>query len=87
MNKQEVKKLIKIIKICYSDWYSSLSASDKVALVELYEESFVNDDFELVNRAFLELLDECELAPTMYEIRKKITKIRQNEIIKNANKE
>ncbi|WP_265658352.1 hypothetical protein [Francisella philomiragia] len=82
MNKQEIDKLIQTTSLCYPDWYEKLSADDKNTQVEIYQQKFATDEFDVVNQALLELVDECELAPTMYEIRSRITKVRQSKQIK-----
>lgn len=57
MTREETASVLKIIKVSYPAFYSKFSASDMVAVLDLWSEMFAADDVQVVKVALYKLIE------------------------------
>lgn len=75
MNRQEVNRLLAILKANYSYAFKTLSTQEKRILVESWAFALREIDADIVMMAVMRLLKVCKWMPTVAEIRDEVKKI------------
>ena len=77
MNKQETIEILTTLFVAYPKIYKDFNDVDKRAVVNLWENQFKKDTYELVNRALNNLIATKIYAPTIADLKFEIDKIRR----------
>lgn len=75
MNKEEILKLIKMLKISYPSYFRELQDDEIVLMTQLWERKFGNYTLEQVSQAIDNLTSKSKYMPSISEILNEITLI------------
>ena len=81
MTKKEVVMVLAVLKSAYPHSFKELSADDNVAMVNLWERQFANEDAKIVSAAIDSLISirTVGYSPTIGEVKEEIRKIKTPE--------
>lgn len=72
MTREEVIKILTILKANYQNLYRNISKKEAEDIIELYQMMFKNCDYKLVNLAVAELINTFQYPPTIADIKNKM---------------
>lgn len=72
MNKQEISKIILLLKTSYPYAFKDMSSEDVESMVNLYQEMFKENTYKEVGQAIKNIINTSEYMPTIATIKNKI---------------
>lgn len=84
MNRDDVIKILSILKIAYPNFYKNISKEDAERTIELYQTMFCDCDTQIVITAIKELINSFKYPPTIADIKNKMYELYNNNNDKSA---
>lgn len=80
MNKMEVTKTLMVLKTSYPYAFKDMSKQETESMVNLYQEMFKDNDYDVVSKAIVELIKTNEYLPSIATIKNKIYDMTHDDI-------
>lgn len=84
MNRDDVIKILSILKTAYPNFYKNISKEDAERTIELYQTMFCDCDTKIVITAIKELINSFKYPPTIADIKNKMYELYNNNNDKSA---
>lgn len=84
MSKQEISKIILLLKTSYSYAFKDMSSEDVESMVNLYQEMFKDNTYKEVALAIKDIINTSEYMPTIATIKNKIYELNNPQQVNNT---